>query len=111
LELFNKIKQLIIDENIRISDHGYDELANDGLFVKDIISGITSAKAIEEYPDYPKGASILILQRTDNNPVHIVWGIPKGYDEPAVLITAYRPSLDRWDSTFTRRKNNDQKSN
>jgi hypothetical protein len=37
-------------------------------------------------------------------PVHVVWGIPKGYDKPVVLVTAYRPDPERWDETFTRRR-------
>ena len=24
-------------------------------------------------------------------PIHVVWGIPKGHDKPVVLVTAYRP--------------------
>lgn len=37
-------------------------------------------------------------------PIHVVWGIPKGCDKPAVLVTAYRPDPGRWDETFTKRK-------
>jgi hypothetical protein len=37
-------------------------------------------------------------------PVHVVWGIPKGYDKPVVLVTAYRPDPTRWHETFTRRR-------
>ena len=36
--------------------------------------------------------------------IHVVWGIPKGYDSPAVLITAYRPDPDLWEEGYTRRK-------
>jgi hypothetical protein len=32
--------------------------------------------------------------------VHVVWGIPKGYDEPVVMVTAYRPDPKRWDRTY-----------
>ena len=36
--------------------------------------------------------------------LHVVWGIPKGHDGPAVLVTAYRPDPKRWNETFTERK-------
>ena len=36
--------------------------------------------------------------------IHVVWGIPKGKTEPAVLITAYRPDPDLWENDFLRRK-------
>ncbi len=60
---------------------------------------------VEEYPDFPKGPCILLLQKDHlDKPVHVVWGIPKGYDGPAVLITAYRPNPELWDETFLRRR-------
>lgn len=60
---------------------------------------------MEEYPDFPKGESVLCLQYDlVNSPVHVVWGIPKTSDKPAVLITAYRPDATRWDETLKIRK-------
>ena len=59
---------------------------------------------LEEYPDYPKGLAALVLQLdAEANPVHAVWGIPRGYNRPAVLVTAYKPDPALWDPTFTRR--------
>ncbi|MEI8228182.1 MAG: hypothetical protein WCH77_07960 [Planctomycetota bacterium] len=47
---------------------------------------------------------MLVLQRgVDGSPVHAVWGVPRGYNRPAVLVTAYRPDPNLWDETFTRR--------
>jgi hypothetical protein len=37
-------------------------------------------------------------------PIHIVWGIPKGFSKPAVVITAYRPDPALWEADFKRRK-------
>ena len=104
-QIFTQIRELVQSGRVKISEHGYDELANDNLNVKEIIDGIDEAVLLEEYLDYPKGSSILVLQ-TDmkRRPVHIVWGIPKGYTEPAVLVTAYRPDATRWDKYFMKRK-------
>lgn len=99
------IKQLALSGDVRISDHGYDELANDGLTAREIVSGVGNGILVEGYPEYPKGASVLVLQiDKDGQPVHVVWGIPKGKERPAVLVTAYRPDPDRWNENFMKRK-------
>lgn len=37
---------------VRISDHGYDELAADGLYVRDALSLVHDGAVVEDYPDY-----------------------------------------------------------
>ena len=103
--LFDQIIKHISNNDLRISEHGYDELADDGLSAREVVSGVPHGIIVEEYPDYPKGPCILLLQKDRlDNPIHVVWGIPKSYDAPAVLITAYRPNPELWDETFLRRR-------
>jgi len=105
-ETFIAITILVLEKKVLISSHGYDELAEDGLMVKDILESIAKAVVVEDYPDAYKGASVLLLQKDSvGNPIHTVWGIPKDKFEPAVLITAYIPSPFKWNKTFTRRVN------
>jgi len=102
---FAEILRLVQLGEVRISDHGYDELAADGIFVKDAILSIVDATVVEDYPEYPKGACVLVLQKDRKGGlIHVVWGIPKGISSPAVLITAYRPDQTRWEEGFRRRK-------
>ena len=103
-DLFNQIYGLIKAGEVVISEHGYDELAEDNLSIREIIEGVANGTIVEEYPQYLKGPCILVLQQDrSGNPAHVVWGIPKGLDKPAVLVTAYRPDPERWDENFLRR--------
>jgi hypothetical protein len=105
IDTFERIKRLIASAKVRISEHGYDELADDNLTAREVVEGIESAILVEDYPDFPKGPAILLLQSDKNQqPIHVVWGIPKGYNEPAVLVTAYKPDPMRWKTSFTERR-------
>ena len=37
-------------------------------------------------------------------PIHVIWGLSKNTNFPAVLVTAYRPDPQYWSNDFTRRK-------
>lgn len=104
-ELFQRIRQLTDAGDVRISAHGYDEMSQEGIAVRDLISSISNSTLVEEYPDYPKGPCALVLHfDAEGLPIHVVWGIPKGYDKPVVLVTAYRPDAERWNDTFLKRR-------
>jgi hypothetical protein len=99
-----QVAALVAKGDVRVSDHGYDELAADGILVRDLIAAVQAAQVVEDYPDFRKGACVLVLQRDrDGKPVHVLRGIPKGQAGPAVLVTAYRPDPARWSGDMKRR--------
>ncbi len=102
---FERVRQLVQAGAVRVSEHGYDELSADSIFAREAIEGIADAILIEDYPQYPKGPCVLVLEKDSiNKPIHVVWGIPKGHTSPAVLVTAYRPHPDLWEKGFLRRR-------
>jgi len=53
---------------------------------REIVGGVATAEVIEDYPNYPKGPCVLLLQRThDGRSAHAVWGLPARREGPAVL--------------------------
>lgn len=99
------ILSLVASGKVRISAHDYDELAEDDILVSELLAGIVGAHVIEAYPNYPKGPCILVLRHDKlGQPVHAVWGIPRGAGSPAVLVTAYRPDPKKWSDDYRQRK-------
>jgi hypothetical protein len=104
-DLFHRILHLIARQQVLISDHGYDELAADGILVRDILEGAAEGAVVEEYPTYYKGPCVLVLQKdNEGKPIHVVWGIPSQANHPAVVVTAYRPDPSRWTDDSLRRR-------
>jgi hypothetical protein len=104
-EFLAHIQDLVANGEVRVSDHGYDELAADDVLIHDAVRGIKDAQVVEEYPEYPKGPCVLVLERDlHGNPIHVLWGIPKGASSPAVVVTGYKPDPNLWTDDFLRRR-------
>jgi hypothetical protein len=102
---FRQVVGLIRGGQVRISSHGYDEMAEEGILAGDVMDGVADAVVVEDYPAYPKGPCTLVLQRDrSGSPIHVVWGIARGQTSPAVLVTAYRPDPSRWTDDLLRRR-------
>ena len=83
-----QVRTLVARGDVRVSVHGYEELAEDNIGVHDIVDGLAAAMVIEDYPDYAKGPCVLVLERDHaNQPIHVVWGIAAGHEAPAVVVT------------------------
>ena len=104
-ETFDKVCALADRGEVNISDHGYEEMSDEKIAARDVLAGVSDGVVLEDYPEYHKGPCVLVLQRDlGDQPLHVVWGIPKGLSSPAVVVTAYRPNPELWSADFTRRK-------
>lgn len=104
-ETLDRVRALVARGEVRISDHGYDELAADDIPVRDAVAGVGTARVVEDYPDTSRGSSVLVLEHdAAGQPIHILWGIPRGMAGPAVIITGYRPDPGKWSPDYLERK-------
>lgn len=104
-DTFRRIVDLVHHGEVRVSAHGYDEMAEDDILAGDVIDGVGAGVVVEDYPAYPKGPCTLVLQQDRRgDAIHAVRGIPRGQTSPAVLITAYRPDPAGWTEDFLGRR-------
>lgn len=77
-ETLQRVLGLIQQGEVKISSHGYDELAADTIYFRDVMSGVTEAEVVEDYPEYSKGPCGPVLQwDSEGQPMHVLWGIPQ----------------------------------
>lgn len=103
--LLEQIQALVAQNEAVFSEHAYDRIVENDITTEEIERGVHGAIVVEDYPEFHKGPSLLALQLDRaGKPVHVVWGLRKGTQSPAVVITAYRPDPELWDDRFRRRK-------
>jgi hypothetical protein len=104
-ETLRRVQTLVLAGDVHVSEHGYEELREDAILIDDAVAGVATAILVEDYRDRFRGPGILTLQHDrDGRPIHVVWALPAEDRRPAVLVTAYRPDAELWDSDFRRRK-------
>jgi hypothetical protein len=54
-ETLDRVRVLVARGEVRISLHGYEELAADKILARDVVNGLAGALVVEDYTDYAKG--------------------------------------------------------
>ena len=102
--ILDRIRQLAEKGDVLVSTHGLQRFLKRRILFDEIVAGVADGEVIEPYPDAYYGPSVLVLQAAGiTQLVHVVWGIEKGTDRPAVIISAYRPNLLQWTPDFRTR--------
>ena len=72
-DFIDRVRDLLRAGDVRISEHGYDELAEDGLTAREVLGSIQEAVVVEEYLNYAKGPCVLLLQKDRaGKPIYVV---------------------------------------
>ncbi len=90
-----KIKQKVLNDNFRLSEHAENEKQRDKIYFNEIDEAFKNIELIEEYPEDPRGRSCLLLGFSlKGKPLHFVCG---DLDKENILfITMYRPKINDW---------------
>lgn len=88
-ETFNQIKDLIMKNEVRISEHAYDEMAQEDIFARDVVSGIPKSQSSpavvitayrpdpERWTDNFKRRKALVYQQELDKSVKSFWTVTK----------------------------------
>ena len=96
------MRALCRDETIKVTKHFTDRLNERNIDYEDVISAVISEEIVEEYPTaYPHPCLLILYLMDGNKPLHIVAGTDGNY---LWLITAYYPTLDKWENDYKTRK-------
>lgn len=68
-----------------------------------ILSSVDTFKIIEEYPKDKYSPSYLIYAKSGDQIIHVQIAINKD-DDIITIITAYKPTLDKWEKDFITRR-------
>lgn len=104
-EIYSKVCKLVADDRWLPSTHALQRLAERQILIGDILHGLPFAAVVEEYPDDPRGESVLVLLFDGSDlPIHALWGIPFTDRNLVKLVTVYRPDPVEWHPDWKTRK-------
>ena len=97
------LRQYCGTDQIIYSQHFLDRCRERSIRLADTETAILTGEIIEDYPtDYPFPSCLILGACSGNDILHIVCAEGNGH---LYMISAYRPSPDKWESDWkTRRK-------
>lgn len=89
-------------ENIRITQHAQQEMAEEDIILAEVLQAITTGQIVENYPEHRRGACCLLLGHSQQGrPLHIVCTTAQPV---LIIITAYEPKPPKWVTPTQRRR-------
>ncbi|MDR2897448.1 MAG: DUF4258 domain-containing protein [Spirochaetaceae bacterium] len=93
------LREYLNDETIVLTEHVLSRMRQRHIRFADIKHTIKNGEIIEQYPtDYPFPSCLI-----NGENIHIVCSVG---ENRLYIITAYRPSLDKWEDGGRKRKEN-----
>ncbi|MBS5385747.1 MAG: DUF4258 domain-containing protein [Clostridiales bacterium] len=98
----NNLQEYFLKDTIVISAHAKNRCRERGIKQKDIRNCIMTGEIIEQYPeDYPFPSCLVCGKSTDGRIIHVVIS---NEGEAGRIITAYIPSLDKFERDLKTRR-------
>lgn len=99
--IIKHLKQQAINDNLRISIHGHQEMAEENILYDSVREAIINGTIIENYPAHQRGPCCLLCGKTQlGKYLHVVCTNSLEID---IIITVYEPKPPKWITPFQRR--------
>ncbi|OHB73969.1 MAG: hypothetical protein A2Z25_05480 [Planctomycetes bacterium RBG_16_55_9] len=100
--MLEQIRVQVDAENIRITQHAQQEMAEEDITLDDVLEAMATGQILENYPEHRRGACCLLNGVTKKDrPLHIVCTT----SQPVlIIITVYEPSPVKWTTPTERRR-------
>ena len=105
-DIIKFIQSCIKDRKILWSYHVNMRLKERFITREDILSSVDTFEIIEEYPKDKYLPSYLIYAKNKAQIIHIQIAVNMD-DDSITIITAYKPTFDKWEKDFKTRRSHD----
>jgi hypothetical protein len=96
------VRRKVLRGEYAVSFTHTEKLRQRQIKASDIEQAVANGKIIEDYPDDPRGPSLLLFGMAKRRPLHIVCGNLD--DDEILIVTAYEPNEEEWEDDWTTRK-------
>ncbi len=100
--ILENIKKQAKNENLRLTQHGQQEMAKEDVKLSDLFEAIATSEILENYPEHQRGSCCLIYGTTKKGKnLHMVCTTSL---TTLIVITVYIPKPPKWRTPTQRRK-------
>lgn len=102
----DRIRNIILHGEVVASVHFVRRMSLRHIAYEEVEYTILNGEVIEEYPeDYPHPSCLIFCLEVNGRPLHVVAALD---NTRVIIVTAYEPTEDKWESDFKTRKRSNQ---
>ncbi|MGH2355962.1 MAG: DUF4258 domain-containing protein [Chloroflexota bacterium] len=103
MDALERIRAQAADENLRVTQHAQQEMAEEEITLDEVLEAIASGQILEDYPEHRRGACCLLGGSTrDGRQSHVVCTTSRPV---LIIIPVYEPRPPKWVTPTQRRMN------